>query len=236
MYYAQQKKNGKTNWFSETKRIYELIKSEKRPYDVSILNKRFIVLPGVFSPKYFNDTEYFATELPTIAKKGHLLEIGTGTGIIAIICAIHGLKVVATDINSRAVKNAILNSKKQSVSVDIRKGNLFKCISKNEKFDYIFWNHPWNKDTSKRKEILLKAGFDYKYEMIHKFIKESKKHITRKGKVLIGTGGFADIKDMTRYAKKEGYFVKCVRKKCFNLGNRSKKTYFMIYQLSLRED
>lgn len=44
--------------------LLELSQKEKRKYLVRILSKEFIVYPGVFSPKYLNDTELFAKHLP----------------------------------------------------------------------------------------------------------------------------------------------------------------------------
>jgi len=41
-----------------------LMRQEKEPYMVIIGGKEFVVYPNVFSPKYCNDTEVFALNLP----------------------------------------------------------------------------------------------------------------------------------------------------------------------------
>jgi release factor glutamine methyltransferase len=88
----------------------------KKPYTVSILDKNFIVLPKVFSPKYFFDTEIFAKNLP-IEKNSSFLEIGPGTGIISVVACFKGAKkVVAIDINPQAVKNTSLNIQKHKLT------------------------------------------------------------------------------------------------------------------------
>ena len=69
-----------------------------------------------------------------------LLDIGTGSGILAIIGAVSGAKsIVATDIDAVAVETAKINISKNNASeiCDVRCGNLLECIGENEKFDKI---------------------------------------------------------------------------------------------------
>ena len=79
-----------------------------------------------------------------IVKKGDfVLDLATGSGIIAIFCADKAKRVVATDINPRAIKfakfNAILNNAENKI--EFRVGNLFNPV-KGLKFDLIIWNGP----------------------------------------------------------------------------------------------
>ena len=60
---------------------------------------------------------------------GTVLEIGTGTGIVAISLALNGSKVTATDINSKAIDLATNNAKKNNVSIEFLVGNQFEPIS-----------------------------------------------------------------------------------------------------------
>ncbi len=65
----------------------------------------------IFFPKYFNDTEIFAQNLP-VKKNDEMLEIGSGTGVISIFAGIKGAKrVLAIDINPDALKNTEENIK-----------------------------------------------------------------------------------------------------------------------------
>ena len=85
-------------------RLNESLK-EKDKYQINLLDKQFVIYPNVFSPKYFNDTEFFVDNLKV--KKGEdFLEIGCGTGIISIFASFKGAsKVVAIDISPIAVEN-----------------------------------------------------------------------------------------------------------------------------------
>src|SRR3989338_344677 len=128
-----------------TRKILEQSNAETESYKVTILGKEFIVYPNVFSPKYFNDTELFAENLPV--KKGEeLLEIGPGTGAISIIAVYkRAKKVLAIDINPDAVSNTQANIAlhKMEGKIEARLGDLFTPIKQDEKFDAIFWNTPF---------------------------------------------------------------------------------------------
>lgn len=79
-----------------------------------------------------------------IVKKGDtVLDLATGSGIIALFCAEKAKKVIATDINPKALNyakfNAILNGLEKKI--EFRLGDLFEPV-KGEKFDLIIWNGP----------------------------------------------------------------------------------------------
>src|SRR3989344_182089 len=193
------------DWESEVRRVFDKIKSHKKEYITKIADKEIIVLPNVFSPHYFTDSEWFVVTIPKIIGKKSLLEIGTGTGIVALFAALNGSKVVATDINPTAVKNAELNFKKYNVNVKVLLGDMYKPLNINEKFDFIFWNHPFNKGIDPNEEILLKAGFDYQYNSLINYIKGAKGHLTERGKLLLGTGNFALLSEIKTLAKEMNY-------------------------------
>ena len=117
---------------------------ERRRYQVNVLGKEFVVLPDVFSPKYFVDTEFFARHVP-IKKDGSFLEIGNGTGVVSIFALLRGARiVVSTDINPQAVKNTKINAKLHGVEkkIVILEGDLFDPVN-GMRFDQIFWNPPF---------------------------------------------------------------------------------------------
>src|ERR1700691_2354352 len=110
-----------------SRKILEASQNIRQPYWVTICGLRFIVNPGVFSPRYFGSTDIFSRHFPHRSGE-QLLEIGCGTGITSVLAALRGAsKVVAVDINPAAVKNALTNSSLHSVNhiVDARIGNVF---------------------------------------------------------------------------------------------------------------
>ena len=57
-----------------TRKVLEDSKKEEEPYTVTVCGREFKVLPNVFSPKYFFDTELFAENFPLVEGE-EILEI-----------------------------------------------------------------------------------------------------------------------------------------------------------------
>jgi len=75
----------------------------------------------------------------SIAHSKSVLDIGTGSGILAIIAGVMGAEsIVATDIDPVAVETAKINIEKNNISADVRCGDLLDCVT--EKFDIITAN------------------------------------------------------------------------------------------------
>lgn len=81
-----------------------------------------------------------------------VLDIGTGSGVIAIMVAPLAARVLATDISPQAIANADYNIQQYNLAGKIRlsEGDLFKAVPANEKFDVILLNvaYPYNEKTS----------------------------------------------------------------------------------------
>ncbi len=77
-----------------------------------------------------------------------VLEIGTGTGVIAVLCLQQGAQhVVATDVNPAAVANASYNAATLGLDADLdvrlvdpEAAGTFARISSNQRFDLILFN------------------------------------------------------------------------------------------------
>ena len=179
------------HWQAEVRRILDQIGAVQEPYAITVSGHEIIVLPGVFSPKYFTDSEWFAGEVAAIARNKRLLEIGTGTGIVALVAALRGASVVATDINRQAVKNAQLNFQRHEVSAVAVLGDMYAPIPTAERFDVIFWNHPFNRGTKPAKNALEMAAFDFEYQSLQRYIRNGHTYLNASGQLLLGTGAFA---------------------------------------------
>jgi len=108
---------------------------------------KLITSPEVYEPS--DDSYMFVEVLKDYNDlEGYdVLDIGTGTGILAIIAAQKGASVIATDINENAIeiakKNAMLNDvhERSEGKIEFIKSDLFENITK--KFDVIFFNPPY---------------------------------------------------------------------------------------------
>jgi release factor glutamine methyltransferase len=106
------------------------------PYDTNVLGIELMVLPQVFSPLFYGETEFFARTLPSQKGKS-FLEIGPGTGVISIVAARQGAtSVVCVDINPHAIRNTERNIAHHGLStaVDVRVGNLYDPIQPQERW------------------------------------------------------------------------------------------------------
>ena len=71
------------------------------------------------------------------------LDVGTGSGIHALLAASHSDHVVATDVNQRALAYAAFNAKLNGISnVETRLGSFFEPVA-DERFDLILCNPPF---------------------------------------------------------------------------------------------
>jgi methylase of polypeptide subunit release factors len=71
------------------------------------------------------------------------LDVGTGSGIQALWAARHSERVVAVDVNPRALNLAALNAHLNGVSnIELREGSLFEPVA-GERFDLILCNAPY---------------------------------------------------------------------------------------------
>lgn len=169
------------------------------------------VFKNVFSPGYFDDSEYFAKNIPDV-KGLRVLEVGTGTGLIAIKMAKDGANaVVATDINPSAVENARSNVKLHKLEsiIDVRDpDDLFKAVQSEERFDLIFWNIPFcYLDADLMSEIGLKSElnqlersvFNPYYGSFRNYLKLGFDYLTPGGRLLLAFSPTIGKEDHLQY-------------------------------------
>ncbi|MFJ9947692.1 50S ribosomal protein L11 methyltransferase [Kitasatospora sp. NPDC091207] len=123
---------------------------EDRPDRFTMAGREWDLLPGVFAPP-FSATTGTAMEILGLVgaretpyrRYGSFLEIGAGTGIIAITAALAGSgRVVASDINPLAVENTRLNALRHGVTdrVSAVHSDLFSALDGGERFDTVYWH------------------------------------------------------------------------------------------------
>lgn len=223
------------NYLEETRRVLLQSQRQKQAYTVQVLEEQFVVEPGVFSPRYFADTEIFAQMVP-IKNEDAFLEIGCGIGAIGILAVMRGAKrALETDINCQAVRTAKRNVAIHGLEgkVEVRQGDLFSPLKKGERFSKIFWDVPFGYVTRKHLTLLERAVFDYRYEHIQKYLLEARAHLLPDGKVFIGfssTLGRLDI--LSQMAKRAGSRLALIDQSESREGRlRVKFEFFEILQL-----
>ncbi len=155
------------------------------------------------------DTFLLAENL-MVKKTDKVLEIGTGTGIIAVIASKQAKNVVAVDINKYAIECTQKNSKINHSSIDIRLGDLFDTVE-NEKFDLILFNTPYlptNKDeiVDDELEAAWNGGIDGRI-IINRFIKDLTAHLNPGGRVQMVQSSLSNVEQSMRIFKDMGFEV-----------------------------
>jgi SAM-dependent methyltransferase len=74
---------------------------------------------------------------------GRALDLGTGTGALALRMARHAQTVVATDLNPHATDLAALNAALNGIELELRVGDLFDPVRHDGAFDLITANLPF---------------------------------------------------------------------------------------------
>ncbi len=149
--------------------------------------------PQVYQPA--EDTYLLADNLQ-VNRMSRVLEIGTGTGIIAIIAAKRASKVIATDINPHAIDCAVKNIiSNKTYNVELRKGNLFEPVE-GEKFDLILFNTPYLPSSTDEKsddelDAAWNGGLDGR-EVIDRFLEEVTDYLNPDGKVQMVQSSLSD--------------------------------------------
>lgn len=167
---------------------------DTEPYRLIVQGTEITVLPQVFSPKYFTDTDFFASKVPAIVGRGSFLEVGLGTGVITLLVAMGGAySVTGTDINPAAIENTELNFHQHDMKISARLGSVFDPLKRDESFDYIFWNHPYQFD-AEAKTVLERSALDFRYAGLEDYFRLGKYHLDRGGELLLGTSNIARIK------------------------------------------
>jgi release factor glutamine methyltransferase len=101
--------------------------------------------PQVFHPGFFFSTRLLLKAISALPLRGKtLLELGAGSGFIAMQTAKRGALVTASDINPIAIENLERNKMRNGIEVRIIHSDLFDNIPL-EAFDIIAINPPYYK-------------------------------------------------------------------------------------------
>jgi release factor glutamine methyltransferase len=167
----------------------------------------FLICENVYEPA--EDTFLFAANL-LVKKSDNVLEIGTGTGIIAIMASKKAKTVVAVDINRYAVECARKNAEINRACVDIRWGDLFDPVD-DEKFDLILFNTPYlpiedDELVDDELEAAWNGGKDGRF-VINRFIEGLVEHLNPGGRVQLVQSSLSNVEETTGRLMELGFEV-----------------------------
>ena len=161
------------------------------------------VYPGVFHPGLFFSTKVLLQYLKEQSMQGlRVLELGAGSGLIAIYCAKQGAMVTASDISKNATDHLHENAAINNVHLNIVLSDLFETLNPSD-FDLIIINPPYYpNDVQSEKDFAWFCGKDFQYfkKLFYQLNNGNKPY----GKTIMVLSEDCDINHIRALAKENG--------------------------------
>ncbi len=149
-----------------------------------------------------------------IKKTDIVLDIGTGSGILALEASKYAKKVMAIDINKKAIKEFAKTLKENKIkNIGLKTSDLFSEIK--QKFNIIIFNPPYLPFDEKEDKAtrLATTGGKKGYEIIERFIEKADQHLKDKGKILLLFSSLTNKNKVDEIIEKYGFKHKEIAKK-----------------------
>ena len=179
---------------------------------VTVEGRPYTVTPEVFNPKLYVTTTLLASCL-RVSRGDRVLDMGTGSGLLAIEAARCAREVVAIDINPEAVRCAEENARAHGVSdrISVMQGDLFTPLAEDEVFDVILFNPPYLDGSGK--SLFDYAIYDPDKRVVGRFLKEAKSHLAPSGYIQMVYSSIADPRRVLTLAQESGFMCVVVMQK-----------------------
>ncbi len=131
------------------------------------------VKEGVYRP---DDDSYLLVSLIEVNKGDSVLEIGCGSGVISIHCALAGGKVTVVDINDEAAKLTKINAKTNGAELqNVLVGDMFEPVKGN--WDVMIFNPPYLPKIEGSDTDVRWDGGERGDETILRFLEEARRYM-----------------------------------------------------------
>jgi release factor glutamine methyltransferase len=140
-----------------------------------------------------------------------VLDMGTGSGVNAILAAKQGADVVAVDINPHAVEAARANAERTGVAdrVAIAQSDLFAEVE--GRFDLVVFDPPFR--WMKPRDWAEASITDEDYRSLTAFFAHVREHLVDGGRVLVFFGTTADVGYLERLVETNGLVGRVVSRR-----------------------
>ncbi|WP_092483619.1 peptide chain release factor N(5)-glutamine methyltransferase [Candidatus Ichthyocystis hellenicum] len=178
----------------------KLLEGTPLPYILGssyFMGRKFFVSTDVIIPR--SDTEHLVSNaielLRNDDKEKRILDLGTGSGIIAITIKINFPQhiVWATDYSSESLFIAQKNATFHRTDIKLRHGNWYEAVA-GEKFDYIVSNPPYispfdpHLSTLSHEPKSALVSYDEGYQDLEKIISEATNYLHPGGQLIVEHG------------------------------------------------
>ena len=138
--------------FAAMRRVVYLIWRQKvasafnRADPCTLFGVDLLITPGVLHPRHFASSRLMGRHLLSLDLKSRsVLDLGTGSGFLALLAARAGAQVLAIDINPLAVSCARENARRNNLtgSMDVLASDVFDGLPPDRRFDMVVTNPPF---------------------------------------------------------------------------------------------
>lgn len=173
---------------------------------------RLVIPPAVFHPGFFFSTRLLLRYIAAMPLKNKsFLELGAGSGLIALYAAREGALVTASDISPVAIQSLQMNSRSNRIPVTVCQSDLFKNIPQ-QAFDIIAINPPYYKKQPKTQaEYAWYCGEQGEY--FQQLFGSLQPYMHARSQVLMVLCDGCDVDMIKEMATKNGYVLNCVQQK-----------------------
>jgi release factor glutamine methyltransferase len=167
------------------------------------------LLPEVYNP---SDDSYLLLDVTDPAPGEKFLEIGTGSGIIALHAAKAGARVTAVDINPHAVQCTRRNALKNDLKVNVFVSDLFENVA--GLYDLIVFNPPYLPDEGAPTSWMERSwsGGSDGTEVGVRFLEDAWRYLAPRGRIFMILSSFGSLRTVLRSAR-ERYDAEVVQEK-----------------------
>lgn len=129
--------------------------------------------------------------LAEVRRGERVLDMGTGSGVNAVLAAMAGAHVIAVDISPVAVEAACENASRNGVAdmTEVRVSDVFSDVD--EQFDLIIFDPPYR--WFRPRDLFEHASTDHGYRAMSRFMAEARGHLLDGGRMLVSFGSSGDL-------------------------------------------
>ena len=167
----------------------EAMRRRREPAVVLHCGREFVVLPDVFPP--YLDSALLVRALH-IEDDEEVLDVGSGSGVIAVFAALEAKHVVATDINPAAVRTIRENARRNGVEDRLTAVEAdLSPMDEGGGFDVVIFNPPYTDHPATH--VAERSVWDPGHATIRRFFSGISEVTRPEGRLYLGWADFADL-------------------------------------------
>lgn len=139
------------------------------------------------------DTFLLLDYLKELEPEGEMLEIGTGSGLVAVKMAEAGWQVTASDIHQESIRKAEQLAAEKNVEIDVINSDLFEDID--GEYDLVVFNPPYLPGESDVKGRTWRGG-EKGTEITERFLEQVGDYLSDGGRAVFVASSLSEIEGL----------------------------------------